>query len=102
MPRGGGSLDLGQKSVLLVGCGSVGSELALRLTSAGVGSLTVSDPDELSEKNLYRHALSGKDIGRLKTEALADEMALKHPWADVTHWHKPAGRPSGSSRAPVV
>ncbi len=89
VPRGGGSLDLRGKSVLLVGCGSVGSELALRLTSAGVGRLTVSDPDKLSEENLYRHTLSLNNIGRLKTEALADEIALKHPWAQVTHWCKP-------------
>ena len=58
IPRGGGSMDLTDKSVLLVGCGSVGSEVALRLTSAGVGRLTVSDPDRLSEENLYRHTLS--------------------------------------------
>ena len=89
VPRGGGSLDLSGKSVLLVGCGSVGGELALRLTSAGVGRLTVSDPDKLSEDNLYRHTLSVKDIGRLKTKALAVEIAQKHPWAEVTHWCKP-------------
>ena len=89
VPRGGGSMDLRSKSVLLVGCGSVGSELAIRLTSAGVGHLTVSDPDKLSEENLYRHTLSLNDIGRLKTEALADEIAQKHPWAQVTHWCKP-------------
>lgn len=88
VPRGGGSLDLTDKSILLVGCGSVGSELAQRLTSAGVGRLTLSDPDRLSEENLYRHILSVKDIGRLKTEALAGELALKHPWAEVTHWYK--------------
>ena len=88
VPRGGGSLDLGKKSVLLVGCGSVGSELALRLTSAGVGRLTVSDPDTFSEENLYRHVLSVKDIGRSKTKALAREMALRHPWAEVTSWCK--------------
>ena len=88
MPRGGGSLDLGKKSVLLVGCGSVGSELALRLTSAGVGRLTVSDPDRFSEENLYRHVLSVKDIGWSKTVALAREMALRHPWAEVTSWCK--------------
>ena len=88
IPRGGGSLDLSSKSVLLVGCGSVGSELALRLTSAGAGRLTVTDPDTLSEENLYRHSLTVNDIGRLKTEALAHQIALKHPWADVTHWHK--------------
>ena len=47
VPRGGGSLDLSGKSVLLIGCGSVGSELALRLTSAGVGRLTISDPEKI-------------------------------------------------------
>ena len=88
VPRGGGSLDLVCQSVLLVGCGSVGSDLALRLTSAGVGRLTVSDPDKLSEENLYRHILSLDDIGRLKAEALANEITLKHPWAQVTHWCK--------------
>ena len=88
VPRGGGSLDLSCKSVLLVGCGSVGSEIALRLTSAGVGHLTLSDPDTLSEENLYRHTLSVKDIGLLKSKALADEISSKHPWAEVTYWCK--------------
>ena len=88
VPRGGGSLDLRTKSVLLVGCGSVGSELALLLTSAGVGRLTVSDPETFSEENLYRHVLSLKDVGRFKTEALAGEMAVRHPWAEVAPWSK--------------
>ena len=88
VPRGGGSMNLTDKSILLVGCGSVGSELALRLTSAGVGHLTLSDPDKLSEENLYRHILSVNDIGRLKTEALAVEIAQKYLWAEVTPWYK--------------
>ena len=88
VPRGGGSLDLGKKSVLLIGCGSVGGELAMRLTSAGVGRLTASDPDTFSEENLYRHVLSVKDIGRFKVVALARELALRHPWAKVTSWCK--------------
>ena len=98
VPRGGGSLDLTSKSVLLVGCGSVGSELAMQLTSAGVGRLTISDPDKLSEENLYRHVLSVKDIGRLKTEALAGELALKHPWAEV----RPLGNQLEQLRNPAV
>ena len=83
VPRGGGSVGLREKSVLLVGCGSIGSELALMLTSAGLGQLTISDPDTFSEENLYRHVLSVKDIGQLKSEALASEIALRHPWAEV-------------------
>ena len=88
VPRGGASLNLSEKSVLLIGCGSVGCELALRLTSAGVGRLTVSDPDTFSEENLYRHVLSVQDIGQFKSEVLAREIALRHPWAKVTSWHK--------------
>lgn len=88
VPRGGGSLDLGGKSVLIVGCGSVGSEVAHRLTSAGVGCLTISDPDKFSEENLYRHTLSLRDIDVQKSVAVAQELALKHPWASVQHWSR--------------
>ncbi|MYF93716.1 MAG: ThiF family adenylyltransferase [Gemmatimonadetes bacterium] len=86
VPRGGGSLDLGDKSVLLVGCGSVGSEVACSLTSAGVGKLTIADFDVMSEENLYRHTLSLKHIGSLKSTAVAEELAQKHPWAEVRGW----------------
>ena len=102
VPRGGGSLDLREKSVLLVGCGSVGSELATRLTSAGVGRLTVSDPETFSEDNLYRHVLSVKDIGRLKTVAIEREMALRHPWAEVTSWCKRLERTAESDSAAAI
>lgn len=46
--------------------------------------MTISDPEEFSEDNLYRHALSIRDLGLLKSQALAREIALKHPWAKVT------------------
>ena len=74
--------------MLLVGCGSVGSEVAYSLTSAGVGRLTVSDPDEMSEDNVYRHTLAMNHIGMLKSTAVAEELALKHPWAAVVHWDR--------------
>ena len=45
--------------------------------------MTVSDPDKFSEENLYRHVLSVTDIGLFKTEAVAREVALRHPWAEV-------------------
>ena len=88
VPRGGGSLDLATRSVLLVGCGSIGGELALRMASAGVGRLTVSDHDRFLEENLYRHVLSVPDIGRFKSEALAGRIEQQYPWADVTPWDR--------------
>ena len=81
--RGGGGLELRQHSVLLVGCGSVGSELAARLTSAGVEQLVISDPENFVEANLYRHTLSLLDLGMPKTSAIAQELGLRQPWANV-------------------
>ncbi|MYC70000.1 MAG: ThiF family adenylyltransferase [Gemmatimonadetes bacterium] len=87
VPRGGGSIELAKKSVLLVGCGSVGSEVAYRLTSAGIGNLTITDSDVFSEDNLYRHTLCVKDIGFSKSVAVALDLQSKHPWANVV-WRK--------------
>ena len=79
LTRGGGSIDLSTKSVLLVGCGSVGSEIAHRLAAAGVGDLTITDPQLFHEQNLYRHTLTIWDIGHLKSLAVARDLQLKHP-----------------------
>lgn len=84
VPRGGGSLGLAEKSVLLVGCGSVGSELAHCLTSAGLGRLVISDPENFAEENLYRHTLSLRHIGLGKSAGVAQELAQKHPWAEIS------------------
>lgn len=84
VPRGGGDLALADKSVLLVGCGSVGSALAQRMTSVGLGRLTIADPDAFSENNLYRHTLSLNDIGQNKSAAVAVQLKLRHPWANVS------------------
>ena len=88
VPRGGGLTQLSEWSVLLVGCGAVGGELAQRLTACGVGRLTISDPDIFVEANLYRHTLSIANLGQQKSDAVADELRLKHPWARVECWHK--------------
>ena len=80
VPRGGALLDLHDRHVLLVGCGSVGSELAHRICASGVGKITLSDPDTFTEDNLYRHTLSVLDIGVSKAVAVARDLRLKYPW----------------------
>jgi molybdopterin/thiamine biosynthesis adenylyltransferase len=76
-------MSLANKSVLLIGCGSVGSEIAHRITSAGIGELTISDPETFNEDNLYRHTLSVNDIDYSKSAAVAVDLRLKHPWAVI-------------------
>ena len=88
VPRGGGSLGLQDRSVLLVGCGSVGSEIAHRLASSGIGSLTIADNDRFSEENLYRHTLEVRDIGYSKCSAVAQDIRLRCPWGRVEAWAK--------------
>ena len=55
--RGGASLDLLGKHVVVLGAGAVGSVVVDSLAAAGVGKLTVVDHEEYSEDNVFRHVL---------------------------------------------
>jgi hypothetical protein len=57
MPRSGAEQSLTSKKVMLVGCGSVGGDIADKLAASGVGHIDLYDPDTLSLNNLYRHIL---------------------------------------------
>lgn len=81
--RGGANDNLENKKVLLVGCGSVGSELARVIASSGVGRLELSDPDIYSEENLYRHCLSEGFIGCYKSYGLALNLRSQFLWLET-------------------
>lgn len=59
LERGGGEVSLLNKKVTIVGCGSVGGEIAYMLAKAGIGELTLIDNDNFSVDNIYRHRLGG-------------------------------------------
>ena len=85
LPRGGANTSLSDKSVLLVGCGSVGGEIAYKLASSGIGKLVLSDPDVYSLENLYRHVLDEWLIGVRKSFGLTMRIESKHPWTKCLH-----------------
>jgi hypothetical protein len=64
-----GSLPMKMDSIIQIGCGSLGSKIALHLARAGHGPLTLIDNKYMSEHNLARHALT-KSSGN-KSELLA-------------------------------
>lgn len=66
---------LQEKRVLLVGCGSVGSELARLLARSGVLRYVFFDPDTVSVANLCRTAYVKRDVGTPKVEALGRALA---------------------------
>lgn len=63
---------LHDKIITLIGCGSLGSTMAISLARAGVGTFRLFDPDRLSPVNIARHQAGLKDLGRRKTEVVRD------------------------------
>ncbi|WP_199524877.1 ThiF family adenylyltransferase [Pseudoalteromonas sp. bablab_jr011] len=79
--RGGGILPLADKKVAVIGIGSVGSEIAHKLSAAGVRYLTLVDPDLYEINNLYRHILEQHWVGAFKTVALSVALQRQFPWS---------------------
>jgi len=83
LPRGGASTSSGSGRIAVVGCGSVGGEVARLLASSGVDKLTLVDPESYEIENIYRHTLGSGKIGVKKTTALAEELQAKFPYLSV-------------------
>ena len=85
LPRGG-AINSESKKILLVGCGSVGGEIANNIVSTGiVRDLTLIDFDYLKFENTYRHTLGGKYVGYQKTIALKEELISKYPYLNIKY-----------------
>ena len=67
---------LQQRKVGIVGCGSLGSKLALSLARSGVGQFLLVDDDLFLPGNLVRHDLDWRDIGTHKADAVARRIQL--------------------------
>ena len=65
---------LSGKTVILVGLGSGGGEIASNLACAGVGKLVLFDDDRLLAENYVRHILTGRDLGRGKVLGVRDNL----------------------------
>lgn len=74
---------LADKRVLIIGLGSGGSPIAVELAKAGVGQFALADFDRIELHNLSRHICSLNDLGRLKTDAVADVIKGKNPYARI-------------------
>ncbi|RWX50894.1 E2 family protein B [Candidatus Electrothrix marina] len=86
--RGGAEAALANKKVAVIGCGSVGGNIAINLAKSGIGELHLYDFDWFLPENMYRHALGGLHIEpvfpRFKAERLSAEIMMNHPFAKAT------------------
>ncbi len=66
------------RSVLVVGAGGIGAPVLRILREAGVGGVTVVDPDAVALENLHRQILfTDGDLGRLKAEVAAERLGVE-------------------------
>jgi len=81
--RGGASLELFNKHIAVLGAGAVGSVVVDALAAAGVGKLTVVDPDEYAADNVFRHVLDPLYIDLDKPTALKMALELRYPGLNI-------------------
>lgn len=65
--------------VTVVGCGSIGSAAAEALSAYAVRNIALVDPEHLQQRNLCRHRLLQRDLGRKKVNAVADMLTARDP-----------------------
>jgi len=71
------------KTVLIGGCGTLGSRIALNLGKLGFGRLILVDDDKVEEENIGYQEYGQQDIGQPKVEALKKRIENDHPWIKV-------------------
>ena len=72
-------------NVTIIGLGGVGGHAAVNLARSGIGALHLVDFDQVTDSSLNRSPFAGpRDVGRLKTEALAAYLAEVCPETRVT------------------
>ena len=73
-----GQEKLAAATVLMIGCGGLGSTVSLVLSRSGVGHLVIVDCDTVSLSNIHRQILYGKDdIDKPKVEVAAANYLLQ-------------------------
>lgn len=75
---------LEEKTVALVGCGSIGSKVASSLARAGVGSFVLVDGDIFFPGNIIRNDLDQRSIGLNKPDAVKARIQEINPFSEVS------------------
>lgn len=70
-------------TVAICGLGGLGSNIAMALARAGIGKLILIDFDRVDITNLHRQQYKANQIGRYKTDALADNLLEIAPYTEI-------------------
>ncbi|NCT09701.1 MAG: HesA/MoeB/ThiF family protein [Flavobacteriia bacterium] len=85
-----GQEKLQKAAVLVVGCGGLGSAIAVYLASSGIGKIHLVDFDTVDISNLHRQVFYNlSDIGKPKAAVLASFIKERAPFTDVSFYNNP-------------
>ncbi len=89
--------NLKEKTVGIVGCGSVGSKIATSLARCGVGTFVLVDDDIFFDGNLVRNDLDLRYVGFQKNEGVQDRIFWINPGAKVQQFSMRLGGQESST-----
>ncbi|MDP5107228.1 MAG: HesA/MoeB/ThiF family protein [Polaribacter sp.] len=85
-----GQQKLQNASVLVVGCGGLGSPIVVYLASSGVGKIHLVDFDTVDITNLHRQVFySLHDVGKPKAQVLSEFIKKRAPFTEVSFTNHP-------------
>ena len=70
-------------TVAVCGLGGLGSNIAIAMARAGIGTLILIDYDRVDLTNLHRQQYKVSQLGTYKTEAMAENLKEIAPYTDV-------------------
>ena len=85
------------RKVALIGCGSLGSKIAVMLARGGVGNFILVDDDLLMPDNFVRHDLDWRDVGTHKADSVASRIQLVSGGNLQREKHRLGGQESSGS-----
>ncbi|MDN5599870.1 MAG: ThiF family adenylyltransferase [Brachybacterium sp.] len=75
-----GQRRLAASRIAVIGAGGLGAPVLTYLAAAGIGEITLFDPDTVDPTNLHRQVLfTGEDLGRSKAVAAAEHLRALNP-----------------------
>ena len=84
-----GQEKLQDASVLIVGCGGLGSPIAVYLAASGVGKIHLVDFDTVAVSNLHRQVFyTLEDVDKPKAEVLTTFIKKRAPFTEVCFTNK--------------
>ena len=83
IPENFNHVDLANKKVTIIGCGSGGSIISENIVKSGIGKLVLIDQEILEVENVVRHSCTLKDIGLKKTFALKKRLKSINPNIEI-------------------